>query len=292
MKDCGDYSANILLYLDNELSLPGREEFLAHLRECDVCRNKLAAEEELSTLLRGSRPLYSASRALRSRVMDTVAKPRSATRPAPIRFCRRMVRLLALPPSVSTTYCGTLAAVVLFVAAGPLLLPRLQQRSLAAAYAEAAVAAHRSLLEGRLPLEVRTDSPSAVTAWFTGKVPFVFRLPNSVESPRNEPVYRLLGASLVNYQGGDAALVAYQMQQQVISLLVASSKSAVVAGGEEVPSGGIVFHYRKQDNLNVITWSNHYLSYALVSSLAGPGRQSCMVCHQSMADGGQLSGVR
>jgi hypothetical protein len=98
--------------------------------------------------------------------------------------------------------------------------------------------------------------------------------------------------SLVNYKGGYAALVSYQMQQQTISLLVASSKSPVVAGGEEVPSGGIVFHYSKQANFTVITWSTHGLTYALVPSLPGSGRQSCMVCHQNMADGDRFSAHR
>lgn len=96
----------------------------------------------------------------------------------------------------------------------------------------------------------------------------------------------------MNYKGGHAALVGYQMQQQKISLLVASSTSAVAAGGEEVPSGGIVFHYNKRASFNVIIWSNHGLTYALVSSLPGSGRQSCLVCHQDMAEGAHFNAQR
>jgi hypothetical protein len=166
------------------------------------------------------------------------------------------------------------------------------QRSRADNYIEAAVAAHRSFLNGSLPLEVQSDLPSVVTAWFAGKVPFTFRLPSSAEESEHQQAYRLTGGRLVNYKGGYAALVAYQMQRQKISLLVSSSRSTVAAGGEEVPSGGIVFHYRKQASFNVITWSNHGLTYALVSSLAGSGRQSCLVCHQSMADGAHFSALR
>ena len=162
-------------------------------------------------------------------------------------------------------------------------------QSRADVYIETAIAAHRGFLSGSLPLEVQSDSPSVVTAWFADKVPFTFRLPTPQETMGHEQIYRLTGGRLVNYKGAHAALVAYQMQQQKISLLVASSKSAVVAGGEEVPSGGIVFHYRKQANFNVITWSTHGLTYALVSSLPGTGRQSCMVCHQDMANGGRFS---
>jgi anti-sigma factor RsiW len=159
-------------------------------------------------------------------------------------------------------------------------------------YIETAVAAHRSFLDGNLPLEIESGSPSVVTAWFAGKLPFTFRLPSSAEESGREQVYRLTGGRLVNYKGAHVALAVYQMQKQKISLLVASSRSAVAAGGEEVPSGGIIFHYSKQSGFNVITWSNHGLTYALVSSLPGSGRQSCLVCHQSMADGAHFSAHR
>jgi hypothetical protein len=116
-------------------------------------------------------------------------------------------------------------------------------------------------------------------------VPFNFRLPEAPEEAAHEQVCRLAGGRLINYKDGHAALVSYQMQQQTISLLVSSSKSAAAAGGKEVLSGGIVFHYSKQMGFAVITWSTHGLTYALVSSLPGSGRQSCMVCHQNMENG-------
>jgi hypothetical protein len=164
-------------------------------------------------------------------------------------------------------------------------VPGILRQSRAESYIETAVAAHRGFLNGSLPLEVQSESPSVVTAWFTGKVPFTFRLPSSPEESGHDQVYRLMGGRLVNLKGGYVALVAYQMQQQKISLLVSSSRDAIAAGGEEVPSGGIVFHYSKQAHFNVITWSTHGLTYALISSLPGSGRQSCLVCHQSMSDG-------
>ena len=166
------------------------------------------------------------------------------------------------------------------------------QRSRANSYIAAAIAVHRSFLNGSLPLEIQSESPSVVTAWFAGKVPFTFRLPSSAEESDHQQVYRLTGGRLINYNGGYAALIAYQMQRQKISLLVSSTSSAVAAGGEEILSSGIVFHYRKQAGFDVITWSNHGLTYALISSLPGSGRQSCLVCHESMADGNRFSAYR
>jgi mycothiol system anti-sigma-R factor len=295
MKGCDDYSATIQLYLDRELSGQDLDDFRAHLKECEACRTELEADERLSALLHRSRPLYSAPAALRTRVMRAAESFPSTTTPPAVRLRKRIAPGLAWPLQAAGRGAhnwGGLAATLLLVAAGLLLLPGIMQRSRANSYIETAVAAHRSFLNGGLPLEIQSGSPSAVTAWFAGKVPFTFRLPSSAEESEHQQAYRLTGGRLVNYKGGYAALVAYQMQQQKISLLVSSSRSAVASGGEEVSSGGIIFHYRKQASFNVITWSNHGLTYALVSSLPGSGRQSCLVCHQNMADGGHFSAHR
>src|SRR5260370_12577188 len=218
--------------------------------------------------------------------------PSTATH-APVRLRRRIARIVTRPlQSARRPTCPALVAAIVLLAAGLLLVPGVLRQSRANGYIKTAIAAHRSFLNGSLPLEVQSESPGVVTAWFAGKVPFNFRLPSSAEESEHAQVYRLAGGRLVNYQGGYAALVAYQMQQQKISLLVSSSRSAVAAGGAEVPSGGTVFHYSNQASFNVITWSTHGLTYALVSSLPGSGRQSCMVCHQDMANSGHFSAHR
>jgi hypothetical protein len=149
-----------------------------------------------------------------------------------------------------------------------------------------AVATHRSYLDGNLALEIRSQSPEEVTAWFVGKVPFQFRLPASQAVPDSKQAYKISGARLVKFESTDAALVTYASQKDKISLLVASSTYAAVAGGDEVQFGDLIFHYLGEGQFKVITWSNHSLSYALVSSISGSARQSCMVCHQDIQDRG------
>jgi mycothiol system anti-sigma-R factor len=295
MKGCDDYSATIQLYLDRELSSQDLDDFRAHLKECEACQTELEAEERLSALLHRSQPLYCAPDALRARVLEGAESFRSTTTHAAFYLRKRIATELAWPSQAAGRGAhnwSALVATLLLVAAGLLLLPGIMQRSRANSYIEAAIAAHRNFLNGSLPLEIQSESPSVVTAWFAGKVPFTFRLPSSAEESEHKQVYRLTGGRLVNYNSGYAALVAYQMQQQQISLLVSSSRSAVASGGEEVPSGGIIFHFSQEASFNVITWSNHGLTYALISSLPGSGRQSCLVCHQNMADGFHFSDLR
>lgn len=75
MKDCGDCRENMLLYLDEELSVSQVIEFRAHIEICKACRQVLEAEEELSRVLQRSRPLYSAPATLRDRIRIAMKEP-------------------------------------------------------------------------------------------------------------------------------------------------------------------------------------------------------------------------
>jgi hypothetical protein len=167
-------------------------------------------------------------------------------------------------------------------------VPNIVQNVRAASYVEAALTSHNRYLHGEPGPGIRTKSPEAVTAWFADKVPFQFRLPSSEAAIQASPTYELAGASLVQYRGIPAAMVHYLAPSGTVSLLVESSKAAVVAGGDESHYGALMFHYRNEGRFKVITWSAHNLSYALVSSIASSAQESCMVCHQSMADHGQF----
>jgi hypothetical protein len=195
-------------------------------------------------------------------------------------FPRNLLNIVRLPWSLSWKLAPALLAVIVCL----VFIPNGVRQVHAADYVETAVDTHRSYVDGNLPIGIETDSPDEVTEWISGKVPFQFRLPSSDLTPQSKPLYRLTGASVVNFKGSPAALITYATKKEKISLLVASSKSAVVAGGDEVRAGALTFHYRSHHGYKVITWSNHDLSYALVSSVSGSARESCLVCHQNMAD--------
>jgi anti-sigma factor RsiW len=288
MDACEKYTGDLMLYLDDEL-LGGRlMDFLAHLKTCADCKASLDEQLALSAVLRRSRPLYSAPPKLRARVAASVAHAGTATRSDQLYegsgqwlkgilqgVDRLMPRWKVLVPAV-------LGMMLCF-----LLVSNVVHEARASEYVEAALSTHRNYLSGRLPLEIQSNSPQAVTGWLAGKVAFPFRLPDSQAQSSGTPGYRLLGARVVDYRGSQAGLVTYAApQNDTISLLVASSKYAVVAGGVEVRAGDLVFHHRMDAGFQIITWSNHGLAYALVSRAAGAGsaRSSCLVCHQSMPD--------
>lgn len=123
-----------------------------------------------------------------------------------------------------------------------------------------------------------------MTAWFADKVPFQFRLPIAQSAPNGTHTYLLTGASVVIYRGTPVAFVTYQKKTEKVSLLIAQGNCAPAAGGDEVRFSTLTFHHRTDDGFKVITWSNHGLTYALVSSISGSARESCLICHQNMAD--------
>jgi mycothiol system anti-sigma-R factor len=285
MSPCDDYSVKILRYLDNDLRGQELHDFRNHLETCADCRANVEAEHALSHLLHRTRPLYSAPAALRSRVSADLQHAES--KPTRVDFYQGAVQILQrdlVDPVRRVFSVRVLALAVLLLGFLLAFVPNVIRQARAASYVETAVAAHRSYLDGDRPLELRSRSPELVAAWFADKVPFPFRLPNAQSTPNGTPAYRLTGAGLVNYRGNKAALVAYEKEGGKISLVVASSEAAPVAGGDEVRSGDLTFHYRTDNGFKVITWSNHGLSYALISSVSGSARESCLVCHQNMAD--------
>ena len=286
MNECGDHTVDVMLYLDDELSDEKLMEFLAHLKICAHCRASLDEQLALSATLHRSRPLYSAPPKLRARVAASLAKAESKTIAG--RLYEGVGQILKLTlrsaggliPRWKVLVPAVLGMILCF-----LLISNVVREARASEYVDAALSTHRDYLRGHLPLQIRTDSPEAVTGWLAGKVPFPLQLPDSQGQSGSKPTYRLLGARLVAYKGGQAGLVTYEApQSDSISLLVASSNSAVVAGGVEVRSGDLVFHHRVDQGFQVITWSNHGLAYALVSRAAGSANGSCLVCHQSMTD--------
>jgi hypothetical protein len=286
MNSCNEYAIKTLRYLEKDLEGEELEDFLSHLDSCARCREQLEQEKELSAALHRSRPLYSAPVELRDRlaasITENVAQNRgqdSSDQRASRIARERLSGTLQLLASWKI-----LAPAAVAIALCLAVVPNIERRVQAASYIETAVAKHRSYMNGDLRPGLESSSPEQVTAWFAGKVPFHFRLPAAGSVPEKNLAYRLTGATLVNFNGGPAALVTYERQNDKISLLVASSKSAAVEGGDEIRFGKLTFHYYNDSGFRVITWNNHGLSYALVSSVSGPARASCVVCHQNMGD--------
>ncbi|WP_254063716.1 hypothetical protein [Granulicella sp. S190] len=174
------------------------------------------------------------------------------------------------------------AAMVLVTVAGVLSISYLRREARAESFVDAAVAEHRGAGDGR-PLDVQSDSPDVVATWFAQRVSFPFRIPNAGVAADDRANYTLAGGRLVKFGGEPAALLEFRMPNNRISLLVSSDKLAAAAGGKVTRSAGLNFHAKDLGELHVATWDNKGLTYALISSVAMGGNNSCPTCHRERA---------
>ncbi len=290
MNQCKEVGAQMTFYLDDELQGSERAALETHLSGCDACRQLIDGERRFLEVIRGSRPLHIAPPELRASVEHTLSEKSSPHAASP-ELRNRIQRSLGQLGSTTFALINphrllAAAAVVMALMIGIWSVTeyRKQRPNPPSDFALMAVDTHQRHLRNQLPLEIASDAPERVSAWFAGKVPFSVTLPNYQESSGQEKLYRLEGARLVGYKNDYAAYVAYRMRMQPISLVVTSEAVAQPSGGEEIVSKGLTFHYDTIQGLKVITWSDRGLTYALVSDLEQRGQQSCIVCHQGTKD--------
>lgn len=145
-----------------------------------------------------------------------------------------------------------------------------------------AVQAHKLHLQGKLPLEMHSASPAAISDWVNAKAPFKMHLPSYDETSAQSQPYQYEGARLVSYHKDSVAYVAYRTEGKPVSLLALPTTLAPPLRGRGVKMKSLTIYYDAVDNFHVITWSGprSRLTYALVTDLEHPS-QSCIICHAS-----------
>ena len=161
-------------------------------------------------------------------------------------------------------------------------------------FAELAVKTHQQQVQGKLALDIRSESQQTLNEWLKMKLPFLLVLPVSPAAPGEERSYRPEGARLVQIGSNRGAFIAYRMETSLLrrthstpaaaSLMVIPASVATASGGLEARFAKLSFHYATVDGYKVVTWSVHGLTYALVSEEGNNTQRSCMVCHSAMRD--------
>jgi anti-sigma factor RsiW len=270
----GEHVVHLIeLYLDEELQGDERRQFEAHIAECADCRARLEREQRFMALLAHARPLYRVPESVRARVEQLGA--RSA-------WTRAWPWALAVAAAI----------LVAFAVHERARRPSMERTTPGSEFARLAADTHQRWVRGQLPLEIRSQSPEEISAWFADKVPFNLKLPSFREQPGQPKPYQLEGARLVGFQNDYAAYITYRMRNRPISLLVTAETVARPSGGEEIRSQGLVFHFEEINGWKVLTWSDRGLTYALVSDFEERGQASCMVCHPSASEQRKLEDLR
>jgi len=247
-------------------------QLITHAAQCVHCGPLLRAaaaedeptaqeEEFLSQLKAPSRPTLQPTRV-----------PNLASQPSSI--WRQFWNWKVLVP------VGALLLLIGFVSVGGLSSAPLSGSDLA----QFAAGAHEQHLQGRLSLDLHSDSQRALNEWLHENSALSLALPVLSEVPRDGLPYRLEGARLVKIHNKSAVYIAYQMPANPVSLVVTPVSVAVASGGVEAAFKKVSFHYYSIQDYKVVTWSVHGLTYALVSQEGSKTQRSCMVCHSAMRD--------
>jgi len=253
--NCQGVRDQIPLYVDGELQPTEALQLESHIVECASCRLHFESLSSVVETVRAARPLFQTPEASLSAVEQKVRAHRSYS---------SMWRIAA-------------AATIVMTAAG-LWYGLGGSRDRFAVYA---AESHLRYTRGALALDIHTREPKEVSDWLSARMPFHVTLPNYPDQPGLPKKYSLVGARLLQYQEDDVAYLVYQMGDKPISLLIGQSARIVPAGGNVYKSGGLSFHTTSHNGLEMITWVDKGLSYALVSDLHAVGAQSCAVCHGS-----------
>lgn len=290
MATCGEYKTMIQLYVDNELTGSDLEELLSHLEECANCRQEVEELRALSAQIKQARPQVAAPASLRERILKQAAE-QAAQQEEQKKKIPGTDQALPFPGRTEANkprsqkpwLAAAIAAMLCLVAGASLLVPHMRRDANARNFVDTAVMAHRGLVEASMPLEIRSDSPKVVSAWFADKVPFSFRMPDAGIASEDTAKYKLTGGRLLTFGGEPAALLSFRMENDPVCILIASGRKAEARGGKVTYSNGIQFHSMDRDNLHIVTWENKALVYALIFSNPAANKRSCSSCHETAA---------
>jgi anti-sigma factor RsiW len=290
MKKCDTIRDQIALYLDDELHHAELAAFDAHRQTCPECDRLCERERLVLDRIRTAKPLYTAPPELREQIERTLrVEPAPYVTPSSLR--RRVSGILwpgRMFPRPRRAMAFAVVAAVLFAGYWAMTARRAVPAS--SEFARMAADAHLGRLRHQFPLEIKSESPAAISGWFAGRVAFRLKLPDNVAG--QPPLSRLEGARLVTFRNEPVAFVSYRVQQQPVTLVVAGNALAMPSGGQEMVSKGLRLHYELIQGMKVITWADHGLTYALVSELDGYGQQSCVVCHEGAKDRELIESLR
>lgn len=258
----------------------------AHLEACASCRalrsREVAFREQVARLCAEPPP---APAALHARLRATFA-PRPAAEPpreedgAPI----AVEPPPAAPAPARTTRRRALGVLTAVLVAGGLLAPVLvdplaRAPSWPPALVRSAAAQQVALAEGRLPLEVRSQSSGRVAAWLRARLRFPVDLP-----PLAGEGVEVIGARLTELAAAEAAAVVYRIDGREATLFTfpaAVLRSPELTGGAstELVVDEHPFRHYRLPGLTVTLWERGTVGYALAVPADVAAGRGCALCH-------------
>lgn len=232
-------------FLDGRLRAGRREEIEEHLEICDDCRREWNVLASVKSTIREATTESMAPPALAAEIRSALDREDRAEAAKPLGR-RHAGRFAALA-----------AAAAAIVALVLLSIPRGTDPPTAVAHD------WRRWTSGRLHLELRSESPQAISRFFADRG-FAFRVPSEMIAL---PGYRLVGARVHSVAGRRSTFSVYRggRNETVICQMYEGVVGDLPAGGRVLESGGGRLLLFRASNLTQVFWQDGSIVCVLVS---------------------------
>jgi anti-sigma factor RsiW len=275
MNECNENQTRIQLYVDGELTLEERDDFLAHVEHCLTCSVALEEAKAQSAYIRGARYSVSAPDSLRNAVtLKLQDAARAGSGP----------RIVQRNSSRMRVWSWAAVAAMLLVVAGGVLAFNQHRQKKNNPMIQTAVLAHQQLERSETPLDISSDSAEVVSSWFANKMSFPFQMANSGIATEDKAKYKLNGGRLLTIGSERVALLSFTQSHNIVSMLVGPDRLLKASGGTTVESDGIVLHSQRRQSFHVVTWNTRGLSYVLTYRSPVDSKGNCSKCHEGASE--------
>ena len=275
MKDCQHIKKLLYPYLDGELD-PGQNiDVEEHILSCQKCSDLFSQERRFLSILKTGCFKEEAPHSLKAKVNRLLEKEQGKKqrsffpvfRNNPFRFA----------------FAASLAGLLVMLFTG-LLFDGGSEVMAMPPFVRASVENHLQYVKGKFPLEIKSNDPKIVFAWFKEKMNFMPDLPII-----NDERVTLLGGRITNFQGDPMALVSYRIDNSPVTMLIIQGKAeAFVESNDHTFLHGRRFNFSRYKEFNTISWTDDGNNFALISKFHSQNIKSCKVCH---AKGSGLSSI-
>jgi anti-sigma factor RsiW len=241
-------STTLNALVDQELTADQAAAAMEHLDRCPACTSSALSQALLKTAVARSGQRYVAGTHLQERLRRLASGQRQPS-PSDMRNASSS-RFTKWTVSV-----GAIAAMLLVIVAGSILLQRHAQRSEIASLQTAALVnevsdLHIAALAANQPPQVISSDRHTVKPWFQGKLPFSFNLPENLPDDT-----KLDGANLAYLHNRPVAQLLYSIGRHRVSVLVRQKQDAAPMPAQTERSGFHVTGFAT-DDLEVIAISD------------------------------------
>jgi len=255
-------------YLDGELDYVENVLVEEHVFKCQACCDYLNEQKRFLTVLQSAPLKKEAPVVLQNMVIRSLKKQKK--------------NCCVILPSFSSFSTRVTAAITFgLVTILFLIISHFNGKQKIPPFINTSIAQHQNFLEGKSPLELRSNNPKLISNWLKQRVSF------SPELPEFDDINVILqGSSILNVEGRLVGLISYRVHDIPVSLLmVKRSPETAVENSSHTYVGSRRISFSQSQGYNAVSWSVKSTNFALVSTLPHKGKEGCIVCH---ADGSGL----